>query len=434
MAFTLGEYQDIFLEEADEQLQELNQNLLQLEQNPEAGDIINNIFRAAHSLKSSAAFVGLNSLSDLAHKMENLLQGIRDKTLNVTPDIVEVLFRCFDKISSVISTVASGEEPTQDLSGIIRDIERMGADKGSGKKANVAAPGTPGPEPGFKTEFNPEERRAIKSGLESGMSCCEITVFIDRSALMKSLKARLVISNLEHVSEVVKTLPSMESLGHDEEIDVFRVILLSDSPVEEIRKACDVDQITRVDMREISLKKQDDKLILRFHNTETLAEEKEEDAPAGSVSARTVQENRVEPVDAEPHEDDEDEPEKAVDTGTRVDKRVGTLKTVKVSVDKLDQLLNNVGELVISNSGFYKLYEELRKRAFDKSIINEFKNRMEQMSRIAKDLQSGIMKTRMAPKTLVFASMASTSARPTQVFLLVAYNAQKDHTQSRPMT
>ena len=75
MAFTVGEYQDVFLEEADEQLQELNQNLLQLEK--EHGDIesINNIFRAAHSLKSSAAFVGLNELSDLAHNMENLLQG-----------------------------------------------------------------------------------------------------------------------------------------------------------------------------------------------------------------------------------------------------------------------------------------------------------------------------------------------------------------------
>ncbi|HMB19939.1 MAG TPA: Hpt domain-containing protein, partial [Spirochaetota bacterium] len=76
MAFSLGEYQDIFLEEADEQLQELNQNLLALEKGGTDQEVINNIFRAAHSLKSSAAFVGLSDLSDLAHKMENLLQGI----------------------------------------------------------------------------------------------------------------------------------------------------------------------------------------------------------------------------------------------------------------------------------------------------------------------------------------------------------------------
>jgi len=115
MAFTLGEYQDIFLEEADEQLQELNQNLLELEKNPDDIEIINNIFRAAHSLKSSAAFVGLNDLSDLAHKMENLLQGIRDKTLDITPEVVDIIFKCFDQINGVIETVASGQEPKQDL-------------------------------------------------------------------------------------------------------------------------------------------------------------------------------------------------------------------------------------------------------------------------------------------------------------------------------
>ncbi|MCL2155968.1 MAG: Hpt domain-containing protein, partial [Leptospirales bacterium] len=90
MSFDLGEYRDIFLEEADELLQELNKNLLKLEKNPEDADIINNIFRAAHSLKSSAAFVGLNDLSDLAHRMENLLQGIRDKTNSITQEIVDV--------------------------------------------------------------------------------------------------------------------------------------------------------------------------------------------------------------------------------------------------------------------------------------------------------------------------------------------------------
>ena len=125
MSFSLGEYQDIFLEEADEQLQELNQNLLELEKNPENFEIINDIFRAAHSLKSSAAFVGLNDLSNLAHKMENLLQGLRDKTLKITPEIVDVIFKCFDEITSVIDSVAAGKKPEQDLSGIMKKIQEV---------------------------------------------------------------------------------------------------------------------------------------------------------------------------------------------------------------------------------------------------------------------------------------------------------------------
>ena len=116
MAFSLDEYQDIFLEEADEQLQELNQSLLELEKDPDNIEMntINSIFRTAHSLKSSAAFVGLNDLSDLAHHMENLLQGIRDQTMTISSVIIDILFQCFDVISSIIKSVASGEEPTQE--------------------------------------------------------------------------------------------------------------------------------------------------------------------------------------------------------------------------------------------------------------------------------------------------------------------------------
>jgi two-component system, chemotaxis family, sensor kinase CheA len=137
MAFSLGEYQDIFLEEADDQIQELNKNLLEMEKNSEDEDIINNIFRAAHSLKSSAAFVGLNDLSDLAHKMENLLQSVRDKSIKINQEIIDLLFKCFDHINSVIESVSNGREPDIDLSGIIREISQTserakGAGRGSG--------------------------------------------------------------------------------------------------------------------------------------------------------------------------------------------------------------------------------------------------------------------------------------------------------------
>lgn len=408
MAFTLGEYQDIFLEEADEQLQELNQNLLELERNPQATDIINNIFRAAHSLKSSAAFVGLNGLSELAHKMENLLQGIRDKTLSTTPEIIEVLFRCFDVISNIIATVSSGEEPKQDLRGIIAEIERVGAAKtaapSSAKTVQKAAVAEEKAEskPQPKIDFSPEERSAIKKGLESGMSCCELTVFIDKTALMKTLKARLIIANLEHISEVVKTIPSLDVLEGDTDVDVIRIILLTDQPMDDIKKACDVDQVIRLDAREISLTRKDNQLILKFHTPETLAEEQASEIPQQGIAHPEPMSAREELPEAEIHDEEEEEQEKIAEDRSKVERKVSTLKTVKVSVDKLDQLLNNVGELVISNSGFYKLYEELRKRSFDKAIINEFKNRMEQMSRIAKDLQSGIMKTRMVPIGGVF--------------------------------
>jgi two-component system chemotaxis sensor kinase CheA len=186
MAFSLGEYQDIFLEEADEQLQELNQNLLELEKKPEDLEIINNIFRAAHSLKSSAAFVGLNELSDLAHKMENLLQGLRDRTLTVTPDIVDIIFKCFDEISSVIEAVASGNEPRRDLSRIIREIQAVSESAKSSGQRSAAGTGEKGPgksEAGVpKTTFDNDERKKIKQAIDEGDFCFEITVHIEKTA------------------------------------------------------------------------------------------------------------------------------------------------------------------------------------------------------------------------------------------------------------
>ncbi len=396
MAFSLGEYQDIFLEEADEQLQELNQNLLALEKDGADQEIINNIFRAAHSLKSSAAFVGLSDLSDLAHKMENLLQGIRDKTMNVTPGIVDLLFQCFDVISEVIGEVASGNPPSGDLTEIINKIAAMVNGDVSDPMVAPPAGKVDQAEPG-KIPLSPADGKQIKDGLKRGMSCSEVTVFIDPDAPMKSLKAQLILTNLERVGSIVKMHPDIDTVTEPEFNNILQLVLLTREPADEVRKACDIDQISRIDMRRIELVQKENKVALKFSQNETILDD-EENILADEDSLQPPATTGLEFADEEilPEDDEKDEVEH------RADRRAPVLKTVKVSVDKLDQLLNNVGELVIANSGFYKLFEEMKRIELDKSITGEFKSRMEQMSRIAKDLQSGIMKTRMVPIGQVF--------------------------------
>jgi len=407
MTFSLGEYQDIFLEEADEQLQELNQNLLELEKNPEDLDIINNIFRAAHSLKSSAAFVGLNDLSDLAHKMENLLQGIRDRTLGVTPDIVDIIFKCFDVINSVIDSVSSGEEPKQDISWLIEDIQNISnnsASSNSGQKLEKKQNSDDSTVP--KTELSNDNRLAIKNGIDSGQYCYEITVFIEENAQMKWVKAQLVLNNLDRLGTVIKTFPSAEDLNDDDMNNVFKVIVLSSQNLDKIKSACDVDLIVQIDIRNIVVAEQNGKKTIKLTSKESFFTNDivEVTPKASRETLEVIEEDSIEEIDDHiidvPVTHDNDR--RAADKVDHDKVRSITLKTVKVSIDKLDQLLNNVGELVIANSGFYKLYEEIRKTTADKTIANEFKNRMEGMSRIAKDLQTGIMKTRMVPIGQVF--------------------------------
>jgi len=418
MSFSLGEYQDIFLEEADELLQELNKNLLELERNPDDEEIINNIFRAAHSLKSSAAFVGLNDLSDLAHRMENLLQGIRDKTNTITPEVVDVIFKCFDTISEVIELVSSGVEPHQNLRPLIdrinnvNDSSKISAGavpvdkKNSNEKSIDAAV--------LKTTFSYSESDEIKKALSDGMGCFEITVKIEEAAQMKWVKGQLIAANLEKDGNIVKAIPSLDDMSSDETISVVKIILLTYRNPQQIFRGCDIDQIEKVEIRKITSVRKDDKLLLKIGTPElieNIVSSSIEHVNGNSQNHETVKYDDKTYTNGFTVDDssDSDEPDEDIFERRRGEKHVDQdrrkapmLKTVKVSVDKLDLLLNNVGELVIANSGFYRLYEEIRKYAGNKSISSEFKNRMEQMSRIAKDLQTGIMKTRMVPVGQVF--------------------------------
>ena len=418
MSFSLGEYQDIFLEEADELLQELNKNLLELERNPEDEEIINNIFRAAHSLKSSAAFVGLNDLSDLAHRMESLLQGIRDKTNTITPEVVDVIFKCFDTISEVIELVSSGIEPHQNLRPLIDMINNVNDNSKIGTGAVPAVPVRRASKAAdtsvLKTTFSFSESDEIKKAISTGMECYEITVVIEESAQMKWVKGQLIAANLEKDGNIVKTIPSLDDMSSDETISTIKIILLTYRNPQQVYKGCNIDQIEKIELKKITSIQKDDKLLLKIGTsiqvdlqggssveqvTERIPEKKAE------VYNDNTYTSEFSIDDASDSDDSDDDIFEKRRSGKPVDherRKAPMLKTVKVSVDKLDLLLNNVGELVIANSGFYRLYEEIRKYAGNKAISGEFKNRMEQMSRIAKDLQTGIMKTRMVPIGQVF--------------------------------
>ncbi|WP_000907354.1 Hpt domain-containing protein, partial [Leptospira interrogans] len=138
MAGILGEYTELFLEESEDQIEELNANLLKLEADHKNLSIINDIFRAAHSLKSSAAFVGLYNLSDLAHKMENLLQLIRDGKLDVKLPLVNLLFQCFDLIKYVIANVSQGKKIDTPFMDMIQKLDSYEKDPSS--FSDVSAP------------------------------------------------------------------------------------------------------------------------------------------------------------------------------------------------------------------------------------------------------------------------------------------------------
>ncbi len=518
MAGILGEYTELFLEESEDQIEELNANLLKLESDHSNPDIINDIFRAAHSLKSSAAFVGLLNLSDLAHKMENLLQKIREDKLSVNVTLVNLLFECFDLIKVVIDAVGQGEKndtPFTEMITKLQNYEKQGgeapptpAQKQVSTPSNPSVAQTPPPASqkpvisegllpldemeildldeemrirnasaidikvvlkentqmkgsryalmlellkptGVIFKTNPEEDDLLKGGeisqllivyitqldeeevtriihsdlveeikmesrsvISSSMTdfvplsldadesaeleeefksrkgnLFDIRVVLKMDTPMKGLRFTLILQNLKQTSVIYKSNPDIEILERGTELNSLTFILLTESSLDDIQKIISVDMVDYINIlpRSINTSSRD----LNAHETSTQKPKESESIKEESGSIPTKPQAPA--------------PRKEKPPVVAADKDDSKLtKSIKVSSEKLDQLMNNVGELVITNSGFQKIYDDLVRTFGDDTTLTELKSKIDQINRISKDLQSGIMNTRMVPIGSVF--------------------------------
>jgi two-component system chemotaxis sensor kinase CheA len=513
LAGILGEYTEIFLEESEDQIEELNGNLLKLESDHSNPDIINDIFRAAHSLKSSAAFVGLLNLSDLAHKMENLLQKIREDKLTVNVTLVNLLFECFDLIKVVIDAVGQGEKIDTPFTEMITKLQNYEKEEGAAgstpppKPTTSPSPVTSAPvatpkpsskpvisegllhldemeildldeemrirnasaidikvvlkentqmkgsryalmlellKPSgviFKTQ--PEEDDLLKGGeinelllvyitqldeeeinrivhsdlveeikIEtrsiSNTSASEfIPLTLDQDELaeldeefksrkgnlfdirvvlksdtpMKGLRFTLILQNIKQNSVIYKSNPDIEILERGTELNSLTFILLTDMSLEDVKKTISVDMVDYINVEPRNLT--NTAKPLSAHETSSPAQHESETSAKPSNAPAPPKKEKPQAVAA-----DKDDSK--------------LTKSIKVSSEKLDQLMNNVGELVITNSGFQKIYDDLVRTFGDDTTLTELKSKIDQINRISKDLQSGIMNTRMVPIGSVF--------------------------------
>ncbi len=152
MADIMEEYLDVFIEEAEEHIQTINECLLELEKNPDNLDLINQIFRSAHTIKGGARTVGLTHVSELTHHMEDILDYIRNGKIPVTSEIIDLLFKCLDALETMLEEVKSGNYETEvDVNSLIEEIKRLKNKYLEGKE-----------EPSPKKEEKKEEKKEVK--------------------------------------------------------------------------------------------------------------------------------------------------------------------------------------------------------------------------------------------------------------------------------
>lgn len=381
----VSQYLEIFIDETKEHLQSLNEQLLILEKEPDNSDTINEIFRAAHSLKGMAGTMGYKRMQRLTHDMEDVFSEIRNGKMNVTAELVDILFKGLDALESYLANIQeAADEGTNDNEDIINSLNKIleiGLGKSSeGKKENdgqvkameIASIQSDSSDKIKKLTIADHEKNAISKAREIGENAFTITVYISENCILKAARAFLVFKALEDLGDVIKSSPEVQDI-EDERFDLdFSVILLTNEKAEVVKQAIlNVSEVKEVFLEEIEIPEVSSETVtngtMAATATETTGQKKEESSKANrNTNGNTATKQASKPV---------------------------VNRSVRVDIEKLDVLMNLVSELIIAKNGLVSL------NGADNSDKNEsgFNEQIEYLERVTTNLHESVMKVRMVP-------------------------------------
>ncbi|MDD6340156.1 MAG: chemotaxis protein CheA [Butyrivibrio sp.] len=380
----VSQYLEIFVEETREHLQSLNENLLILEKEPENKDTINEIFRAAHSLKGMAGTMGYKRMQNLTHNMENAFSEIRNEKMKVTSSLVDTLFQCLDALEAYLDNIVNTQdEGTDDNEPIVKALNDFL--NGNTEQAEPAEETTAEPaqaEPAEKKESSGEgifadieftefERHAIEEAKKKGMNAYGVSVDVDPNCILKAARAFLVFKSLEEIGEIIKSVPSTQDI-EDEKFDLnFKMFIVSESPIEKILAAVkNVSEIKDAVGENITLE----------------APETESKEEASTEVAEPV----TTPATKDSTSKQETKP--AAATQNKNSGKPVVNRSVRVDIEKLDVLMNLVSELIIAKNGLVASNAaELVQHS------QGFNEQIEYLERVTTNLHESVMNVRMVP-------------------------------------
>lgn len=364
----MTQYLDLFLEESMENVQKLNQNLLELEENPERLEAVDEIFRAAHTLKGMAATMGFESIAQLTHKMENLLDKLRERKISVNTEIINILFKSVDALETMLDSIRKELAPDLDIKELSRVLERLEKGEPSNVRENVVNVEQI-PEAASRitdtdyVELNEYEKNILRNASDKGFKGWQIKIHVDQGCIMKGVRAFMVFRNLETLGEVIKSEPHVQDIEDEKFETEFVVVLLSEHPENNIKS--NLNSIAEVHVV----------YIKEIQNISTLMPETDEGCREKTNPAVIVkQENNTNMAGN--------------------DKNKRTHQTVRVDIGRLDNLMSLVGELVINKTRLEQIYASQN--------LSELNEAIEQINRITTDLQSVVQNVRMVAIDQVF--------------------------------
>ncbi|WP_131128290.1 chemotaxis histidine kinase/response regulator CheAY2 [Helicobacter pylori] len=344
----LQEIMEDFLIEAFEMNEQLDQDLVELEHNPEDLDLLNRIFRVAHTIKGSSSFLNLNILTHLTHNMEDVLNRARKGEIKITPDIMDVVLRSIDLMKTLLVT--------------IRDT---GSDTNNGKENEI--------------EEAVKQLQAITSQNLEGTK--EGTKEAPQKENEKEVK-----EEIEENQENKAKAPTAESLASDNPLADEPDLDYANMSAEEVEA-----EIERL----LNKRQEADK--------ERRAQKKQEAKPKQEVTPKTETPKTETPKTETPKAPKTETKAKAkADTEENKAPSIGVEQTVRVDVRRLDHLMNLIGELVLGKNRLIRIYGDVEERYDGEKFLEELNQVVSSISAVTTDLQLAVMKTRMQPVGKVF--------------------------------
>ena len=376
----VSQYLEIFLDETKEHLQNLNTQILALEADSESMDTVNEIFRAAHSLKGMAGTMGYKRMQNLTHDMENVFSEVRNGNIKVKPEMIDVLFQCLDALEEYNNNIQeTADEGTNDNEPLIKQLndilnskkaeEAPAPKKKTSKKSAAKDVGQEADVPKwYDIAFDSSQLRVMKAAMKQGKNVYGINVVVQDTCILKAARAFLVFKSIEEKGEIIVSVPSAQDV-EDERFDKdFTLVVISENSVEEVIKAAEnVSEIAEVTGAAIELEK-----------TKNYQPIDDDDVPTKDV----VTASGVATVDEKKAKG----PEKKQTPGKPIVNR-----TVRVDIEKLDVLMNLVSELIIAKNSLVSASGQ------EQSVNSGFNEQIEYLESVTTNLHESVMKVRMVP-------------------------------------
>lgn len=389
----VSQYLEIFLDEAREHLQNLNTRIMELESDPESMDTINEIFRAAHSLKGMAGTMGYSRMQNLTHDMENVFSEVRNGNLKVKPEMVDVLFKCLDALEEYTDNIqTAADEGTNSNEPLIRQLNgfldaKVGPKKGTAKSEDKSASAEEtGENQWDSVSLDDSQVRVIREAKKQGKYVYGLNVRVQENCILKAARAFLVFKAVEELAEIIISDPSAQDV-EDEKFDMdFTLVVISDAELDQvIAAASSVSEIEKVTGAPLVLENNKNYSAAMEESAAAPAEEPEAEettkAETSAASAATAT-----PATAAPAAAAKTEAKKPATSKPVVN------RTVRVDIEKLDSLMNLVSELIIAKNSLVAASSQE-----ETSINSAFNEQIEYLESVTTNLHESVMKVRMVP-------------------------------------